>query len=189
MAKASDNIRNKIKNNQKQIEKIKSQLVKDSEKLFKMSCKEIFEKNPGFNSFAWTQYTPYWNDGDSCEFSAHTDYLYINDEEEESDLYNVEKDFKELKQKEKTIKTLSKEIEELKKKGKESGWEIEHAQNRIEKLNKLNLEDVEKRFNFLKDIADLLENIDQDTLETMFGDHAKVIVSADGIEVESYQHD
>ena len=41
----------------------------------------------------------------------------------------------------------------------------------------------------MKDINDLLENIDQDTLETMFGDHAKVIVSADGIEAESYQHD
>jgi hypothetical protein len=188
--KMTDNIKNKIKKNQKQIEKIKNQLVKDSEKLFKLSCKEIFKNNPDFTSFAWTQYSPHWNDGDSCEFSAHTDYIYINDDSEESDLYNAEIDLKEIRQKEKTIKKFLNEIEELKKQGrKETDWEISNKKNRIEKLNSLSLEDTEKRFNFLKDVADLLKNVDEDTLETMFGDHAKVVVTKDGINVESYEHD
>lgn len=34
-------------------------------------------------SIGWTQYTPYFNDGDSCEFSVNADYLYINEEHEE----------------------------------------------------------------------------------------------------------
>lgn len=191
MAKiTSDSLKKKISKAQKQIEKLKDQLVDDSQSLFKVSCQEIFEKNPDFTSFSWTQYTPYWNDGDSCEFSAHTDYVYIDDEEDESSFYNAEIDFKELKQKEKTIKKLLSEIEGLKKQGKkEDDWEIRHKQSRIEELNKLDLENTEKRFNFLKDINDLLKNIDQDTLEIMFGDHAKVVVTKDGIDVEKYDHD
>jgi predicted RNase H-like nuclease (RuvC/YqgF family) len=190
MAKiTSDSLKKKISKAQKQIEKLKDQLVDDSQTLFTASCREIFEKNPDFNSFSWTQYTPYWNDGDSCEFSANTDYLYIDDEEKESSFYNAELDFKELKQKEKTIKNLLAEIDKLKKQGKEDDWEIKHKQSRIEELNKLNLEKTEKRFNLLKDIDDLLKNIDQDTLEKMFGDHVKVLVTKDGIDVEQYEHD
>jgi hypothetical protein len=191
MAKnTSDSLKKKISKAQKQIEKLKDQLVEDSQALFSASCREIFEKNPEFNSFSWTQYTPYWNDGDSCEFSAYTDLLYIDDEEEESDFYNADIDFKEVKQKEKTIKNLLAEIETLKKQGKkEDGWDIRHKQNRIEKLKELSLEETEKRFNFLKDINDLLKNIDQDTLERMFGDHVKVVVTKDGIDVEKYEHD
>ena len=186
----SDSLKTKISKTQKEIEKLKNQLVKDSEKLFKTSCREIFENNPDFTSFAWTQYTAYWNDGEPCEFSAHTDYVYIDEEEDESDFYNAEIDFKELKQKEKTIKSLLSEIEGLKKKGKkDDDWEIKHKQNRIEKLNELSLENAEKRFNFLKDINDLMKNIDQETLERMFGDHAKVVVTKDGVNVEHYDHD
>jgi predicted translin family RNA/ssDNA-binding protein len=188
--KKPTNLKKKIKDNQKQVEKLKDRLVKDSRELFKVSCKEIFENNPGFKSFSWTQYTPYFNDGDSCEFSAHTDYVYIDDEDEESDFHNAEIDFKEVKQKEKTIKNLLSEIDNLKNQGKkEDDWEIRRNLGRIEKLNKLSVEDAEKRFNFLKDISDLLSSIDQDTLETMFGDHAKVIVSKDEINVEHYDHD
>ena len=189
MAKSSS-LKSKISKTQKEIEKLKDQLVKDSEKLFKTSCQEIFKNNPDFNGFSWTQYTAYWNDGDPCEFSAHTDYVYIDDEEEESNFYNAEIDFKELKQKEKTIKKLTSEIEKLRKQGKkDDDWEIKQNQNRIEKLNELNLETAEKRFNFLKDINDLMKNIDDETLERMFGDHAKVVVTKDGVTVEHYDHD
>lgn len=186
---ASDSLKNKISKSQKEIEKLKNQLFKDSEKLFKTSCKKIFENNPDFNSFSWTQYTPYWNDGDSCEFSAHTDYVYIDDEEEESDTHNAEVNIKELKQKEKTIKKLTSEIEKLKKQGKkDDDWEIKQNNSRIEVLNELNLEEAEKRYAFLKDIDDLFKNIDDETLERMFGDHAKVVVTKNGINVESYEH-
>lgn len=43
--------------------------------VFSEGCNEFFRENPNLVSFSWTQYTPYFNDGDSCEFSAHTDYI------------------------------------------------------------------------------------------------------------------
>jgi hypothetical protein len=36
--------------------------------------KAFFEANPTFESVSWTQYTPYFNDGDVCEFCANTTY-------------------------------------------------------------------------------------------------------------------
>ena len=38
--------------------------------LFKETTKEFFEQNPLVKSIVWTQYTPYFNDGDTCEFSV-----------------------------------------------------------------------------------------------------------------------
>lgn len=32
----------------------------------------FFEKYPTLESFSWTQYTPYFNDGDTCQFSVHS---------------------------------------------------------------------------------------------------------------------
>jgi hypothetical protein len=42
-----------------------------AQSLFKETTKEFFEQNPGVKSITWTQYTPYFNDGDECLFSVH----------------------------------------------------------------------------------------------------------------------
>ena len=183
-------LKSKVSSTQKKIEKLKSQLSEDSQALFNESLQEIFNNNPDFNSFAWTQYTAYFNDGDPCNFSAHTDYIYINDEEEETSFYDVETDLKELKIKDKVIKSLQKEIDNLIQQGrKEDDWDVKHKKDRIETLNNLNMEDLEKRYKFIKDVNDLMKNMDQDVLETMFGDHVKVVVTREGAETERYDHD
>jgi len=46
--------------------------------LFEIGTKEIFEKHPKLESWKWHQYTPYFNDGDACEFSVNRDYLTIS---------------------------------------------------------------------------------------------------------------
>lgn len=35
----------------------------------------IFQQYPDLEAFRWTQYTPYFNDGEPCVFNAHIDYL------------------------------------------------------------------------------------------------------------------
>jgi hypothetical protein len=47
------------------------------ESLLKEETATLFEKYPTLESISWNQYTPYFNDGDSCSFSAHTDYTDI----------------------------------------------------------------------------------------------------------------
>jgi hypothetical protein len=40
-----------------------------------------------------------------------------------------------------------------------------------------------------KEIKIMISGLDEDLMRAMFGDHAKVVVSKDGIEVEEYEHD
>ena len=58
--------------------------------VFAEEAKILFEAHPKLESFSWTQYTPYFNDGESCEFSAHTDYVFLNgDHDEEYDAWSI----------------------------------------------------------------------------------------------------
>jgi hypothetical protein len=56
----------------------------------KRQAAELFEKFPDLESFAWTQYTDYFNDGDTCRFHVHSDmyYLDINGERGEGAAYD-----------------------------------------------------------------------------------------------------
>jgi hypothetical protein len=76
------------------LEKIKTQIADFDEKRkallaelkneFAPMVAPLFEKHPKIESFSWTQYTPYFNDGDECVFSTNFDYsLEINGENED----------------------------------------------------------------------------------------------------------
>ena len=60
-----------------------------SKELMKEAFRDFFETydNVVENIF-WTQYTPYFNDGDACEFSVHDVYLSLKDENDEDDDYD-----------------------------------------------------------------------------------------------------
>lgn len=40
---------------------------------FEEQAQELFARIPEIEEFSWTQYTPYFNDGDECVFSVDTD--------------------------------------------------------------------------------------------------------------------
>ena len=39
------------------------------------TCREFFENNPTIKLICWTQYTPYFNDGDTCTFRVNDIYF------------------------------------------------------------------------------------------------------------------
>ncbi len=59
---------------QKQSE-LRKQIKEASQVFFKYATKDLFTQHPKLESFRWTQYTPYFNDGDECTFSVHKDDL------------------------------------------------------------------------------------------------------------------
>lgn len=69
---------------------------------FKEASTELFDKHPKLESFSWTQYTPYFNDGDECCFSVHYDCPDINGEygydldEKNTDLIAAQRDCEKL---------------------------------------------------------------------------------------------
>lgn len=48
----------------RQMREFGGELVKDA-------LKELFEANPSFTAVGWSQWAPYFNDGEPCEFSVH----------------------------------------------------------------------------------------------------------------------
>lgn len=80
-----------------QINELKVQAQKQAQEFFNQGCQELFRNNPDLESFSWRQYTPYFNDGDPCVFSAQNDDPYVNninewgdteDGEEGPEVYN-----------------------------------------------------------------------------------------------------
>lgn len=59
----------------------KKALTEELKKDFPAILKPLFEKYPAVKKIRWAQYTPYFNDGDECTFSANIWDIAINDDE------------------------------------------------------------------------------------------------------------
>lgn len=55
---------------------MKEELKALGEKLFREGSQDIFDAFPTVKSFSWTQYTPYFNDGEECVFGVN-DYFQV----------------------------------------------------------------------------------------------------------------
>jgi hypothetical protein len=56
------------------MEEARKAAAEAAREVFHDGTKELFATNPDLLEFNWTQYTPYFNDGDVCEFCANTTY-------------------------------------------------------------------------------------------------------------------
>jgi hypothetical protein len=55
---------------------------------------EFFIKHPEVDSFSWRQYTPFFNDGEACEFSPGIDYPSVTISGESYDEYDTPDQYK-----------------------------------------------------------------------------------------------
>lgn len=147
------------------ISELKKELVGKSTEIFTDFQKEIFDKYPQLKSFGWSQYTPYFNDGDTCQFSANTDYIKINDEWVDDSEWICEK-----------ITTNW---------GK---WNQEHRvyEGRVEELNPKYNEELAKAND---EIVDFLSKFDNDFYLSKFGDHSEITITKDSMTIEDHDHD
>ena len=154
-----------IKQKKLEIESLKNELNEISQSSFDEFRCYIFGKYSQLESFGWTQYTPYFNDGDSTIFSANTDYLIINgDYADESNWISP-------------VNIIN-----------WGNWNSETKSyiGRVEEENKKfdkNLSDA------TNEIIDFLSNFDNDFYLTKFGDHAEITVTKLGIDISDYDHD
>lgn len=122
------NIKEKVEKVKEVQKELWAENQKQVEAAFKDIVKDIFVGFPNIESFSWTQYTPYFNDGDECNFTVNTYGIKINDE----DSY----DNKEM-----------------------------------------------------KIITEFLNAIDDNIMESLFGDHVEICVYKDKIEISEYEHE
>lgn len=111
--------------------------------------KAFFAEHPKVTAICWTQYTPYFNDGEPCEFSVGELHLATKaaDWPNVSSLYDDEGE----------EGALFKDSYSLKGANKSA-------------------------------LARLAASVDEDILETAFGDHVMVIATPEGFHVSEYSH-
>lgn len=57
--------------------------IKESgQEMLKKEFQDFFTANPTIEAVGWTQYTPYFNDGDACVFSIHCVYARVKGQSE-----------------------------------------------------------------------------------------------------------
>ncbi len=62
-------------------------LAEHGETALKEEFKGFFEVHPEAVGIRWMQYTPYFNDGETCEFGVHEFYVKMSDSEPEAGDY------------------------------------------------------------------------------------------------------
>lgn len=142
--------------------------------MFKEITKEFFDKNPGITGVVWTQYTPYFNDGDTCEFSVH-EPTFTNaplDELHEVRWGEYEGETEGVWACERVDHVLTSDRE----------WYKETA----ETIRAAGGVDPASCALF----STAINSSEMETvMQAMFGDHVKVIATREGFEVEEYDHD
>lgn len=68
------NAMDKYQESKQKMEAARLTMKECAKEAFTDAAKAIFDDNPELMSFSWRQYTPYFNDGDECVFSARTSY-------------------------------------------------------------------------------------------------------------------
>jgi hypothetical protein len=59
----------------KQKKELEKKIQSEGQALLKGMFKEFFHNHPEAKAIVWTQYTPYWSDGEDCIFSVNTPIL------------------------------------------------------------------------------------------------------------------
>lgn len=167
----------KIKSKIESINSQREQLVSELRKDFAPMLAPIFEKSGGIiKSVGWTQYTPYFNDGDECVFSAHNDdvgsFILNGEQVDDSGVFTV------------CTYSISRYISNN---GSYERWIEKYPEDAFDPKQKS--EEVET-YRLLMELTEILSEIDDEFYKDLFGDHVLVTVCADGtISTEEYEHD
>lgn len=159
-----------------EFDKARAKIMQDLQHKLKNAFTAFFNSCPEVEYITWTQYTPYFNDGDECIFSVN-DMVYklktdtVN--EDYNDLYDAYTSSSiswYLKQPEK----YAKEIERF-------NMFVEDLNISVERLNEIN--------GSFKHFVTLLNRLDDEVFKQTFGDHVIITATIDGFDVEEYDHE
>lgn len=151
---------------------LEEEIQSKGQEIFKQYTKELFEKIPQLKGIKWTQYTPYFNDGEECFFNVN-DAAFTN--AEGNDLSEVS-----------SYADYSGDNENV---WAISIWALTLPSEYYKKERELaNL--TQEQVELLDSFDGLIHSADfEDVMRMMFGDHVEVTATAQGFEVNEYEHD
>lgn len=143
------------------LEELKRQCTEQAQSALKSVFHAFFEKHQDVKIIGWRQFTPWFNDGDTCEFNSYASYAWATNVEDE-DLLNM------------SYGGLESESEEHWIDNREYGdsGEVPDAVGKDLVL-----------------LRKFLSELDDSVYKDMFGDHVCVIATRSGFDVRDYEHD
>lgn len=164
-----DSMKDKLRLVRAERETLSKKIRQMAAEVFADGVKVIFEKHPTLEYISWTQYTPYFNDGEACEFSVNRDYLTIKEVGEEA-IEDYDFDLGEITR---SIET-----------GTRRQW---NGATRMWEDVAFVPTDAELSAPTIREFINEFEDAD---FLMMFGDHVRVTIYNDGrIEADHYDHD
>lgn len=164
----------KIKELKAKYQAIKKEMGESGKTALKEVFSEFFEKHPEIKGISWTQYTPYFNDGDTCIFSINDPEFKLHPKCIKDLDEDVKKDFFEYVSEEDYLSDI---------------YSTNNEQCFLSVItDKKNKTDAENQL--IKDAKEVLEAFSLgEIFKNTFGDHVKVIATRKGFNVEEYEHD
>ena len=144
-----------------EMEALKANYQKRGQEIFKLAFKEFFDANPTVTVVGWRQFTPYFNDGDACEFGCYAEYAFVSNA---PDYERIE--FGEYHDDDETVWIEDPDYGDL-------------NEELIPSSVSANSHTLRK----------LLSKISDDVFLDMFGDHVQVFATREGFDVQEYSHD
>lgn len=153
-----------LKDMQKELQAVKAEFSKRATAEFTKAINQIFVEYPQLETIAWTQYSPYFNDGEECTFSVHAS-TFSN---APADEFNLWGEFEDVEQaQEKQYWAIG-----------DNWYDNEHI------AAPEGLAAVHSEFDRILQSSEF-----EDILHEMFGNHVKVICTKTGIDTEEHDHD
>lgn len=170
---AIDSTTNLVKEKINELNAVKAEAVKVIRDNFKDIFMDFFNKYPDVAEASWLQYTPYFNDGDACYFGVH-DLAFITKGDMDADGNPMNEDY------------YYGEIPR--------GFHYQYTPNGHRRVNGFTQEEIDAGYTLemLDDFQKLRESfssIPEEIFLELFGDHARVVVTREGVSVEEYDHD
>lgn len=178
--KKIDELKTKISEANARINELKKQVQKELQAEFSGALTELFDAYPFVKSLSFTAYTPYFNDGDTCEYNVHHDYCNFNGYDEDRDVEGEGVDV--LKLAKETIYVEEPNPNYDPRGGMWGNSKTKWVKKPNPDFNPLYREAVDA-------FREALAVVDEDNWEEMVGDHVKVTITREGIETDEYDHD
>jgi len=181
--KKIDELKTKISEANERIKELKKQVQKELQAEFTGALAELFDAYPFVKSVSFTAYTPFFNDGDTCEYNVHHDYCQFNgyyegEDEQEGGNVNV------LKLARETIY-----VEEPNPGYDASNLQWGSHRNKTHWIKKPNPDFNPLYKEGVDAFREALAVVDDANWKDMVGDHVKVTITREGIETDEYDHD
>lgn len=188
------------KDAEKRLNAVRAEISAAGREVVSAVSKAFFDRHQNVHGFRWTQYTPYWMDGEECEFSVNAPDLEITRQtsrhsDGQQDLIRRKAYYLGEIEKAKAFIEAGEAVAGHQRRVRTySQKDIERAEAEIASIDAIitqagGLERYEAIVADFKMVARFIMSLKDSDLELIFGDHVEVLVTRSGTEVLEFEHD